>query len=132
MQQMGDDESAIQSRELESKLKQRNQASKLIAQFIPTLHTQIQLNEIAKSDLGNQLLFLKENKQFHEKLRLHFYPKIFENSPVNQEKWEKFKVETFNDNSKINFAKALLPLLLFNLILISFGWLNFNRKKQTF
>ncbi|TDP03319.1 DUF3526 domain-containing protein [Flavobacterium sp. 245] len=127
MQQMGDDESSVQSKELELKLKQRNQASELIAQFIPTLHTQIQLNEIAKSDLRNQLLFLKETTKFHEKLRLYFYPKIFDNAPVNQEKWEKFKVETFKDNSEASFMKAFLPLFIFNLVLIVFGWWNFKR-----
>ncbi|WP_125723004.1 DUF3526 domain-containing protein [Flavobacterium ustbae] len=128
MQQMGDDESAVQSRELESKLQQRNLASQSIAQFIPTLHTQLQLNEIAHADLGNQLLFLKETSKFHEKLRLYFYPKIFDNAPVNAENWEKFKVETFSDNTKISFAKAFVPLLLFNLLLIGFGWFNFTRK----
>lgn len=127
MQQMGDDESAVQSKELESKLEQRNNTGELIAQFIPTLHTQIQLNEIAKSDLRNQLLFLKETKQFHEKLRLHFYPKIFDNAPVDQQKWNNFKVETFNDNSENGFVKAFLPLLLFNLVLIGLGWRNFKR-----
>lgn len=127
MQQMGDDESAIQSKELESKLEQRNNASEWIAQFIPTLHTQIQLNEIAKSDLRNQLLFLKETNQFHEKLRLHFYPKIFNNAAVNQQKWENFKVKTFNDKSETSYAKAFLPLLLFNLLLIGLGWRNFKR-----
>ncbi|WP_433829997.1 DUF3526 domain-containing protein [Flavobacterium anhuiense] len=128
MQQMGDDESAVQSKELETKLEQRNRASELIAQFIPTLHTQIQLNEIAKSDLRNQLLFLKETTKFHEKLRLHFYPKIFDNAAVNQQNWEDFKVETFEDNSETSFMKAVLPLLLFNLLLIGFGWRNFNQK----
>lgn len=127
MQQMGDDESAVQSKEFESKLEQRNNTGELIAQFIPTLHTQIQLNEIAKSDLRNQLLFLKETKQFHEKLRLHFYPKIFDNAPVDQQKWNNFKVETFNDNSENGFVKAFLPLLLFNLVLIGLGWRNFKR-----
>jgi len=127
MQQAGDDDSAKQSRELETKLQQRNKASQLIAQFIPTLHTQIQLNEIAKSDLGNQLLFLKETKHFHEKLRLYFYPKIFNNAAVNKENWSKFKVETFSDSSQISFMKAFLPLLLFNLVLIGFGWRNFKR-----
>ncbi|MDR6762187.1 ABC-2 type transport system permease protein [Flavobacterium sp. 2755] len=127
MQQMGDDESAVQSKELESKLEQRNNASELIAQFIPTLHTQIQLNEIAKSDLRNQLLFLKETNQFHEQLRLHFYPKIFDNAAVNQQKWEIFKVETFHDKSETSYVKAFLPLLLFNLLLIGFGWRNFKR-----
>lgn len=128
MQQMGDDESAVQSRELESKLEQRNQASQTIAMFIPTLHTQIQLNETAKSDLGNQLLFLKETKLFHEKMRLYFYPKIFEEATVTQENWEKFKVETFTDSTETGFLKAFLPLLLFNLLLIGFGWRNFSRK----
>ncbi|KRB55658.1 DUF3526 domain-containing protein [Flavobacterium sp. Root186] len=127
MQQMGDDESAIQSKELESKLEQRNNASEWIAQFIPTLHTQIQLNEIAKSDLRNQLLFLKETKQFHEKLRLHFYPKIFDNALVDQQKWKNFKVEMFTDKSETSYVKAFLPLLLFNLLLIGFGWRNFKR-----
>ncbi|MFZ0599161.1 MAG: DUF3526 domain-containing protein, partial [Flavobacterium sp.] len=129
MQQAGDDDSAKQSQELENKLQQRNRASQLIAQFIPTLHTQIQLNEIAKSDLGNQLLFLKETKLFHEKMRLYFYPKIFDNAEVSKENWSKFKVETFSDSSEISLLKAFLPLLLFNLVLICLGWRNF--RKQT-
>lgn len=128
MQQMGDDESAKESRDLESKLTQRNQSSQQIAQFIPTLHAQMQLNEIARADLGNQLLFLKETKQFHEKLRLHFYPKIFDDEAVNKQKWDNFKVETFSDKSKINFKKAFLPLVIFNFILLFLGWLNFKRK----
>lgn len=128
MQQMGDDESAKESRDLESKLEQRNQSSQQIAQFIPTLHAQMQLNEIARADLGNQLLFLKETKQFHEKLRLHFYPKIFDDEAVNKQKWDNFKVETFSDKSKINLKKTFLPLVLFNFILLFLGWLNFRRK----
>ncbi|MDQ6531376.1 DUF3526 domain-containing protein [Flavobacterium sp. LHD-85] len=128
MQQMGDDESAEQSKELESKLQQRNHFSEVIAQFIPTLHTQIQLNEIAKSDLKNQLLFLNETSKFHEKLRLHFYPKIFDNAPVAEQKWDNYKIETFSDTTQINFTKAFLPLLLFILLLIGFGWRNFNTK----
>lgn len=128
MQQMGDDESAKESRDLESKLEQRNQSSQQIAQFIPTLHAQMQLNEIARADLGNQLLFLKETKQFHEKLRLHFYPKIFDDEAVNKQKWDNFKVETFSDKSKINLKKTFLPLVIFNFILLFLGWLNFRRK----
>lgn len=126
MQQAGDDDSAKQSQELESKLQQRNAASQFIAQFIPTLHAQIQLNEIAKADLGNQLLFLKETKQFHEKMRLYFYPKIFDNADVSKENWSKFKIETFTDRTEISFLIAIFPLLLFNLLLIVFGWRNFK------
>lgn len=130
MQQAGDDDSAEQSKELETKLEQRNKTSQLITLFIPTLHTQMQLNEIAKSDLGNQLLFLKETKQFHEKLRLYFYPKIFNNTAVNQVKWDQFKVKTFEDSSDTNLSKVFLPLLIFNLLLIIFGWINFSKNQQ--
>lgn len=127
MQQAGDDDSARQSQELESKLQQRNSASQLIAQFIPTLHAQIQLNEIANADLENQLLFLKETKKFHEKMRLYFYPKIFDNTAVNKENWLKFKVKTFNEPVEINFIKTFLPLLVFNLLLICLGWINLKK-----
>lgn len=128
MQQSGDDDSAVQSQELERKLEQRNKASQLISLFIPTLHAQIQLNEIAKADLENQLLFLKETKHFHEKLRLYFYPKIFDNAEVNKQDWSKFKIETFTDPTQISLTKAFLPLLFFNLVLIGFGWRNFRKK----
>jgi ABC-2 type transport system permease protein len=130
MQQMSDDESSVQSSKLAAKLMQRNNASQSIAQYIPTLHAQIQLNEIAKADLGNQLLFLKATADFHEKLRLYFYPKIFDNAPVIKENWSKFKVERFNDDSEISFTKILLPLLIFNVILILLGWFNFKQEKE--
>lgn len=127
MQQMGDDESAVEATKLQRKLEQRNATSQFIAQFIPSLHTQIQLNAIAKSDLNNQLLFWNETQKFHEKLRLYFYPKIFENAPVLDEKWGNFKVERFEDTSKINYINALLPLLVFILGLIVLGVTNYKR-----
>ncbi|TEB41053.1 ABC transporter permease, partial [Flavobacterium circumlabens] len=67
------------------------------------------------------------------KLRLHFYPKIFDNEAVNQQNWKQFKVETFEDTSAIQLSKAFLPLLFFNLLFIVLGWSNFrNNKLQTF
>jgi ABC-2 type transport system permease protein len=132
MQQAGDDESAQQSKELMSKLEQRNKASQFIAQFIPTLHAQIQLNEIAKADLGNQLLYLKETQQFHEKLRLYFYPKIFENANVDKENWSEFKVETFEDSSVINIPKVFLPIFILNVLLLLLGWMNFKKLNKNF
>lgn len=133
MQQAGDDDSAVESKELQAKLEQRNEAGAFIAFFIPTLHTQLQLNEIAKSDLENQLLFLKATQQFHEKLQLYFYPKIFENAAVPEEKWDQFKVETFEDTSAVKLSKAFLPLFIFNLVFIVLGCMNFrNTKLQTF
>jgi len=67
MQQLGDDESAEQAGELRQKLGQRETASLTLARFIPTLHTQLQLGELARSGLGNQLRFLEYTGRFHEK-----------------------------------------------------------------
>ena len=128
MQQTGDDAAAIQSKELRKKLEQRNKASITISQFIPTLHLQVQLNEIAKSGLTNQLLFLDETGKFHEKLRLYFYPKIFSNTPVSSENWSSFKIETFTDNSNLNQSQLYYPLTIFIVIFCGLGWLNFKRK----
>lgn len=127
MQQLGDDESARESNELRTKLGQREAASRRIAQFIPPLHTQLQLNELARSGLGNQLRFLDQTTRFHEKIRLYFYPKIFSNAPVQAENWADFPVETFPDNTPINYAALLAPLLLFIGLFAGLGWSNFRR-----
>lgn len=129
MQQMSDDESQQQSTDLMAKLTQRNLASQEIALFIPTLHAQIRFNEIAQADLANQMHFWKATAGFHEKLRLYFYPKIFNNDPVNKEDWSKFKVEYYQDRSPIYFIKIALPLLLFSTILLLIGWYTFKLRK---
>ena len=122
MQQMGDDEAAEQSTALRKKLEQRNTTASFIARFIPTLHVQLSLNDLAKSGLGNQLLFLDETSKFHEKLKLHFYPKIFSEAAVSSENWEDFKVEIFNDKSTVNKLKIYLPLIVYILIFSVLGW----------
>ena len=127
MQQMGDDESVKDAKELHEKLVKRNEVSANIAQFIPTLHLQIQLNEIAKSGLSNQLLFWDEMGKFHEGLRLYFYPKIFREMPANAESWAKFKVQTFTDYSQVNYPKLFLPLFISILFFGGMGWINFRK-----
>ena len=130
MQQMGDDESAAESTNLQQKLEQRNATCWTIAQFVPTLNTQMQLNEIAKSDLGNQLRFMNNIKVFHEQIRLYFYPKIFENTPVGEEDLKKFKIKTFTDTSKINLIKSITPLTVLNGMLLLFAVFNFKRRND--
>ncbi|MEA5256683.1 DUF3526 domain-containing protein [Arcicella aquatica] len=127
MQQMGDDDASAQVKELRQKLAQRNTASANIAQFIPTLHTQLQLNEIAQSSLANQLHFMDETGRFHEKMRLYFYPKIFSELPVASEKWSKFNIETFNDKTVVGSMTSYLSLFAFTLLFSWLGWVNFRR-----
>ncbi|CCH55102.1 hypothetical protein BN8_04337 [Fibrisoma limi BUZ 3] len=127
MQQMGDDESARESGELRQKLQQREAVSHAFGLLIPSLHAQLQLNELAQSGLGNQLRFLDETTRFHERLRLYFYPKIFSNYPVKAERWDRHTVKTFSDCSPIRAGYVLLPPMLFGLLFGGLGWLNFRR-----
>ena len=79
---MGDDESAKQFLDLREKLEERDRLCANIAQFIRTPHLQIQLSEIAKSGLGNQLLFLDEMGHFQEKIRRYFTKKYSVNLSI--------------------------------------------------
>jgi ABC-2 type transport system permease protein len=117
MQQMGDDESAEYSNALKNKLLEREKTSTIIGYFLPTLHTQLQLNNIAKSGLKNQIQFLDSTKAFHERKRLYFYPKIFESFPVLDEDWTKHKVEYFIEKENINVFVILSPLFFINILL---------------
>ncbi|MEA5403303.1 DUF3526 domain-containing protein [Arcicella sp. DC2W] len=127
MQQIGDDDAAAQATAFKQKLIQRNNASKLIAQFIPTIHTQLQLNEIAQAGLSNQLAFLDETGEFHEKIRLYFYPKIFAEVPVNSENWKKFEAEIFKNQTTNESLQTYLSLIVFSLLFGGFGWVNFRK-----
>ncbi|MGS2740998.1 ABC transporter permease [Sinomicrobium sp. M5D2P17] len=128
MQQMGDDETAEQSATLREKLGQRNTAASRIAQFIPTLHLQLCFNDIARSGLGNQLHFLDETERFHEKLRLHFYPKIFGEASVASENWDAFEVEVFSDETTLSRTRLYMPLLIFIGLFSALGWFIFRRR----
>ena len=127
MQQAGDDDASAEVAQLRKKLGLRNTASIHIARFIPTVHMQVQLDEIAKSGLTNQLAFMDQTTRFHEKMRLYFYPKIFSESAVNDENWAKFKVETFSDNTPVSLPGAIAPLLVFTMLLAALGWFNFKK-----
>jgi ABC-2 type transport system permease protein len=112
MHQMGDDESANQSKALAEKLWTRHKVSSNIAMLLPTLHTQLALNGLAQSDLQNHLLFLDSTQRFHEKMRLFFYEKIFEERPVNSVAWKNIQMEYFSAQEETNWPKMLCPLLL--------------------
>jgi ABC-2 type transport system permease protein len=119
MQQLGDDESALDAALMKEKLSERERSSSSIAAFIPTMHTQLQFNAIAGSGMTNNLRFLDSTTAFHERLRLHFYPKIFEEAAVANENWKKFTPHYFSTGGEMSWRKALLPLL----IAIALVWL---------
>lgn len=129
MQQMGDDESATESAQLRQKLDQRDAVSHGFGWLVPSIHVQLQLNDLAGSGLGNQVRFLDEMTQFHERLRLYFYPKIMTDSPVKTERWDRHRVGTFRDRWPVGGTGAWLPPVLFVALFAGLGWLNFRRNR---
>jgi ABC-2 type transport system permease protein len=131
MQQMGDDEAQQVAKQMQHKLWQREKASAWMGYCIPTLHTQHQLNTLAQAGLSNHLLFLDSTGRFHEKMRLYFYPKIFEGASVDKEDWKTFRVEYFSENRKIAWAATLMPPLVITACFIALTWMRFRKQLQT-
>ena len=127
MQQMGDDESLTERMAMRAKIKQRENASRWLATAIPTMHTQLAFNDIVRTSLSSHLQLLDQTREFHEQLRLYFYPKIFENVPVKSEDWKKFKPEYTRAENTTSITFALLPLFLLIFGFASWGVLNFRK-----
>ncbi|QEL00675.1 DUF3526 domain-containing protein [Olivibacter sp. LS-1] len=128
MQQLGDDDAKEHTAQMRNKLWQRDQASELIAIFLPTLHTQHQLNTIARSGLSNHLRFQDSMASFHEKMRLYFYPRIFENAAVNDQNWDTFGVEHYEEEVRIDWITVLLPSIVVILIFVFWAGINYRKK----
>lgn len=112
MQQMGDDDAQEHSTEMYEKLWQRERASERIGWFIPSLHAQQQFNTVAGSGLRNQLLYLDSTAKFHERLRMQFYPPIFEGRDAKELNWQTYRMEYFSEPPAFRWATVLLPFLL--------------------
>jgi ABC-2 type transport system permease protein len=128
MQQMGDDEAKEHAMQMRDKLWQRDRTTALIAYFIPTIHAQHQLNTIARSGLANHLQFLDSTASFHEQKRLYFYPRIFDNAPVEKENWRAFKLAYFSESDEIRWAPLLLPVVFISGLFFACSAVNFRRR----
>lgn len=112
MQDAGDKESREGSRQMLDKILQREARSKSWAYFFPSLHTQLAFNEFAGTNLHNHLEFLQYAEEFHEGIRLYFYPLIFSEEKADKVDWERFEPEYLSFNQKIDWVSVLLPLLI--------------------
>lgn len=121
MQQMGDDHSAEPQKELEDKIQKREGLSSRIAAVIPNMHLQLTLNHLAGTSMQQHMQYLEGAKKFHEKLRLFFYPKVFEGKKAETIDWDQFTPEyyTLNTNNKTDLSFLPLMLAILLLILIS-------------
>ncbi len=129
MQQMGDDESQQQSEAMRKKIRQRERASRGLALALPTLHTQLQFNDLARTSLSNHLTFLDQTRAFHERIRLYFYPKIFENVSVKEENWQQFRPEYLLEKPTVNWPTIVLPLLITIVVISIVSVVNLRKAK---
>jgi ABC-2 type transport system permease protein len=129
MQQMGDDDAQRESAELRNKLALRDNASRKIALALPVLQVQVALNDLAGTGLRNHLQFLDSTQAFHERLRLHFYARIFEEQPVHSVNWNAFRVQYFREQHPISSLALALPLVLFAGLLFLLGRYRFSKSK---
>jgi ABC-2 type transport system permease protein len=123
MQQMGDDESANESRAMREKLLQREQLSRKLALAIPTMHVQMNLNDLAQTGLTDYLRLLDSAVIFHEKTRLYFYPKIFDKASVKAEYWSKFQPAFLSPRQELSWGQMISPLILLIVLLIAWAFL---------
>ncbi|SNR14959.1 DUF3526 domain-containing protein [Tenacibaculum jejuense] len=128
MQQMGDDESKLERSKMYNKIEKRAELSKQIAQFFPPLQIQLSMNTIANTSLVQHVKFLNATSDFHERKRLDFYPRIFENESVNSVYWKNYKPEFFKAENNFSLIKTIIPILLLTLILLGSSLLIHFRK----
>jgi ABC-2 type transport system permease protein len=127
MQQSGDDDAAHHTAALREKLLMREKVNRSLSMFNPSMHALFHFNRLAASDLGNQIRYLDAVAAYHEKLRLHFYPMIFENKPVDSVDWNQFKVVYFKDDQKPFWILSVMPLLFFIGLLTFIGHLKLRK-----
>jgi ABC-2 type transport system permease protein len=127
MQHLGDEEAREESRAMQLKLKQRSRASAVAGLFFPTTHAQLQFTNIAHTGMQQHLQYLDSTATFHERLRRHFYQKIFGDSAVDSESWEKHVPAYFTADSNINRMELMLPMLVCGIVLLGAGVFIFKR-----
>ncbi|WP_109434263.1 DUF3526 domain-containing protein [Aquimarina sp. AU119] len=112
MQQMGDDDSKTQQNALSEKIELRERTSKQIASVIPNMYIQLAFNLSAGTSMSQHIEYLNETEAFHERLRLFFYPKIFEEQHADTIDWNQFTPEYYNTKANLKPVQDMLPLLL--------------------
>lgn len=127
MQQMGDDESTEAREGMKAKLHKRNDLTKWIGYFIPSIHTQLSMNALGKTDMTNYLTYMEALDDYHERLRLSFYPQIFEAKAIESVNWDNYKLEYFKEDRSLGLL-IFLPLLIANCFFITLAFLSFRRK----
>jgi ABC-2 type transport system permease protein len=128
MQQMGDDQAKESRMAVEKKLIARQHFTNMAALFIPTIQTQLGINEMAGSDLDSHLDFQQAVRQYHEQIRLRFYPGIFQEKPISSTAVEKIPLKRFEAKKSYPYER-LLSIILATVILLAISIRNLSNKR---
>lgn len=84
MQQRGDDDAAPAVDAYFRTLEARRQMAARAFTFIPPASLQLALNALARTDLESHVDYLRSVAEYHERLKRHFFPVVFDNTPVGE------------------------------------------------
>lgn len=127
MHYLGDEESQADQNALFEKVKKRQALTKRLSIFCPPLNAQLAMNRLSNSGLDNYLSFLSGATLFHEKLRLSFYDKIFQEKGSDSVDWEIYKPEYHIDNTDKKTNSSIFILFIFIIISIITGVFKLNK-----
>ena len=125
MQQMGDDQALSSRLAVEKKLASRQKFTNLAALFIPSIQVQLGVNELAGSDLASHLNFQQAVRNYHEQIRLHFYPDIFLEQEIASTNIDRIGLKIFISEQNPNWGR-LLPILSITVMLVAFALNNLS------
>ncbi|RXG13303.1 ABC-2 type transport system permease protein [Leeuwenhoekiella aestuarii] len=90
MQYVADQEAGKDSKLLFEKLENRQEVSRKLGYFIPSLLLQNTFNRIAETDLEDHLNYLEAVKNYHKAISEFFYPHLFKGNSIDEKDWDDF------------------------------------------
>ncbi len=127
-QLMGDLEAASATQQYMEKLELRDKWTNWAAVVLPTINTQLALNRLSGNDLRHHLTYLESVREFHTKIREHFYPFIFRDAKVDEVDWSAVPKHSFNNDSKwTTFPTMIFGVSSLTLFLSFVAWSRFGK-----
>lgn len=128
MQNAGDNEAVNSTVKYMEKLSLRDDWTKRVALFLPTVNTQLAFNKLTENDLNSHLEYLESVRNYHKNIREYFYPFIFKNSKVAEVNWQNLPQHKFDETIQTKeFPNIFLVNLLFTVLFSAIAWRNFGK-----
>ncbi len=129
MNELGDEDSADSTAKYTAKLQTRDFWTNSVGLFLPTVNSQSAFNNLTKNDLQSHLDYLKSVRNYHAKIREHFYPFIFRNAKIADINWKNLpKHEFTGENQPAKFPNMIFSVLLTAILFGSLAWRNLGVK----